>query len=54
MNTEMEMRRVQGLSNSDSVAMILPKKFCTELGIGKGDYVKIHVEGKTLVVEKGK
>jgi antitoxin component of MazEF toxin-antitoxin module len=49
------MRRVQGVSsNPGSVAVILPKTFCTELGIAQGDYVKIHVEGKTLVVEKGK
>ena len=49
----MEIRKIQGLSHSDSISMVLPKKFCTKLGIDKGDYVKIRLEGKTIVIEKG-
>jgi bifunctional DNA-binding transcriptional regulator/antitoxin component of YhaV-PrlF toxin-antitoxin module len=52
-NTDnIEIRRVQGLTGERSFTVVCPKEFATELGIGKGDFLKCHVEGNRLIVEK--
>ena len=50
--TENEIRRVQALTGERSFTFVLPKSFAIELGIGKGDFLKCHVENNRLVVEK--
>jgi hypothetical protein len=50
--TENEVRRVQALTGDRSFTFVLPKSFAIELGIGKGDFLKCHVENNRLVVEK--
>jgi bifunctional DNA-binding transcriptional regulator/antitoxin component of YhaV-PrlF toxin-antitoxin module len=49
---EKEIRRVQALTGDRSFTLVLPKAFAIELGIGKGDFLKCHVEGNKLVVQK--
>jgi hypothetical protein len=49
---ENEIRRVQALTGERSFTFVLPKSFAIELGIGKGDFLKCHVENNRLVVEK--
>jgi len=46
--------RVQGLDGDKSFSIILPKPYCINLGIGKGDYVTIHQDDKRIIVEKVK
>lgn len=47
-----EIRRVQALQGKRSFTLVLPKEFAVRLGIGKGDFLKCHIEGQRLVVEK--
>lgn len=45
-------RRVQGLLGEQSFCLVLPKQYAINLGIGKGDYVKVSQEGATIIIEK--
>ncbi len=47
-----EYRKVQGLVGESSFSIVLPKSFAIALGIGKGDFVKVHTEKEKIVVEK--
>jgi len=47
-----ELRRVQALQGERSLTIVLPKSFATSLEIGKGDFLKVTLEGKKLVLEK--
>jgi hypothetical protein len=47
-----EYRKVQGLVGESSFSIVLPKSFAIALGIGKGDFVKVTLEEKQLVVQK--
>jgi phosphate uptake regulator len=47
-----EIRRVQALQGERSLTVVLPKEFATELGISKGDYLKVIVENTRLVLER--
>lgn len=49
---ENEIRRVQALTGERSFTFVLPKTFAIELGIGKGDFLKCHIENNRLVIEK--
>jgi hypothetical protein len=48
-----EIRKVQGLVGESSFSIILPKIYAVNLGIGKGDYVKVHQESNKIIIEKG-
>jgi hypothetical protein len=47
-----EYRKVQGLVGDQSFCVVLPKRYAIDLGIGKGDFVKVHQEGEKIVIEK--
>jgi antitoxin component of MazEF toxin-antitoxin module len=47
-----EIRKVQGLLGEQSFSVILPKIYATNIGIRKGDFVKVHQEGAKIVIEK--
>jgi hypothetical protein len=49
---KIELRRVQALQGERSFTLVFPKEFAIELGVGKGDFLKCQVDGKSLVVEK--
>jgi hypothetical protein len=50
--TNYEYRKVQGLIGETSFSIILPKEYALNIGIGKGDFVKIHEEDQKIVIEK--
>jgi bifunctional DNA-binding transcriptional regulator/antitoxin component of YhaV-PrlF toxin-antitoxin module len=52
MITNIEYRKVQGIVGESSFSIILPKLYAINLGIGKGDFVKVHQEDKKIVIEK--
>ena len=52
MESEFEIRKVQGLIGETSFSIILPKVYATKLGIEKGDFLKCHVENNCLILEK--
>jgi bifunctional DNA-binding transcriptional regulator/antitoxin component of YhaV-PrlF toxin-antitoxin module len=47
-----EIRKVQALTGERSFTLVFPKQFATELGIGRGDFMKCRVDGSRLIVEK--
>jgi antitoxin component of MazEF toxin-antitoxin module len=48
----LEYRKVQGLVGEQSFSIILPKQYAVNLGITKGDFVKVRQEDKKIIVEK--
>jgi antitoxin component of MazEF toxin-antitoxin module len=52
MNSEIEYRKIQGLIGETSFSIILPKQYALNLGISKGDFVKVRQEGNRIVIEK--
>jgi antitoxin component of MazEF toxin-antitoxin module len=52
MESEFEIRKVQGLVGETSFSIILPKVYATKLGIEKGDFLKCHLENNRLILEK--
>jgi antitoxin component of MazEF toxin-antitoxin module len=54
LSQKFEYRKVQGLIGETSFSVILPKHYAINLGIGKGDFVKVHQEDEKIVIEKVK
>lgn len=46
------LRKVQAYHGERSMTIVLPKDFATSLRIEKGDFLKVTVEGKKLVLQK--
>ena len=45
-------RRIQGLVGEQSFSLILPKQYAINLGIRKGDFVKVRQEENKIIIEK--
>jgi hypothetical protein len=52
MLSDIEYRKVQGLIGETSFSIILPKEYALNLGIGKGDFVKVRQEEQRIIIEK--
>jgi AbrB family looped-hinge helix DNA binding protein len=46
------LRKVQAYHGERSMTIVLPKDFASLLGIGKGDYLKVEMNGSRLILEK--
>jgi bifunctional DNA-binding transcriptional regulator/antitoxin component of YhaV-PrlF toxin-antitoxin module len=44
--------KVQGIVGDQSFSIVLPKHYAINLGIGKGDFVKVFLESDRIIVEK--
>jgi formylmethanofuran dehydrogenase subunit D len=51
---KIEGRKFQGLVGDVSFSIILPKDYAVNLGIAKGDFVKVSQEEGKIIVEKDK
>jgi bifunctional DNA-binding transcriptional regulator/antitoxin component of YhaV-PrlF toxin-antitoxin module len=49
---DIEYRKVQGIVGEQSFSIVLPKQYAVNLGIGKGNFVKVRQEGDRIVIEK--
>lgn len=47
-----EYRKIQGLVGEHSLSFILPKKYASDLGLGKGDYVKVSQRDGGILIQK--
>lgn len=47
-----EFRKIQGLIGETSFSIILPKQFAINLGIGKGDFVKVYQYEDSIIIKK--
>ena len=52
MREDFELRKVQAYAGERSLTIVLPKIYSERLRIGKGDFLKVHVEDDRLVVQK--
>jgi hypothetical protein len=52
MQRDYEYRKVQGLVGESSFSIILLKDYALNIGISRGDFVKVHQEDKKIVIEK--
>jgi antitoxin component of MazEF toxin-antitoxin module len=50
--SRVEYRKVQALIGESSFFFILPKAYANQMSIGKGDFVKVYLEGGKIIVEK--
>ena len=50
--TDIEYRKVQGLVGDQSFSIVLPKSYAIQLGIGKGDFVKVSQVEDRIIIEK--
>jgi hypothetical protein len=49
---EYEYRKIQPIVGGISFSVILPKSYAINLGLGRGDFVKVCQEGQRIVIEK--
>ena len=47
-----EYRKVQGIVGEQSFSVVLPKRYAVDLGIGKGDFVRVHQKEGRIIIEK--
>jgi AbrB family looped-hinge helix DNA binding protein len=45
-------RKVQGIVGEYSFSIVLPKSFANDLGISKGNYVKVSQDDGKIIIEK--
>jgi hypothetical protein len=50
--TDTEYQKIQGIVGELSLSVVLPKYYAIRLGIGKGDFVKVHQEENRIIIEK--
>jgi hypothetical protein len=51
-NNNLEYRKIQGLVGDQSFSLVLPKAYATNLGIQRGDFVKVIQDGQKIIIEK--
>ena len=44
--------KVQGMTKHHSLAVILPKSYALNIGLKKGEFVKIYPEADKIIIEK--
>jgi hypothetical protein len=49
---EIEYRKTQAIFGNSTFAVVIPKNFVNDLGIAKGDYLRIWQDGRQLIIEK--
>jgi antitoxin component of MazEF toxin-antitoxin module len=47
-----EYRKVQGMAGDDCLGLVIPSKYARQLGLEKGDFVRISKEGSKVIFEK--
>jgi hypothetical protein len=49
---EYQYRKVQGIMGEHSFSIVLPKQYALDVGIGKGDSVKVIHDLERIIIEK--
>jgi hypothetical protein len=47
-----EYRKVQAMAGRDCLGLVLPSRYVRQLGISKGDHLRVTTEGSKVVLEK--
>lgn len=51
-NKNPEFRKVQGLVGESSFSIVLPKSYALNLGISKGEFLKVSCHDSKIIIEK--
>jgi hypothetical protein len=49
---EYQYRKVHGIMGEHSFSIVLPKQYALDVGIGKGDSVKVIHDSERIIIEK--
>ncbi len=49
---KIEYRKVQGLVGEQSFSIVLPKSYAINLGISKGDFLRVYQDENKVILEK--
>jgi hypothetical protein len=49
---DIEYRKIQAGVGEHSLSFVLPKKYAIDLGIGRGDYVKVSQHDGGILIQK--
>ena len=49
---QITLRKVQSYSGERSLTLVLPKSFITQIGVEKGDFMKVQLKDRKLIMEK--
>jgi len=47
-----QYRKIQGILGDQSFSVVLPKAYAQTLGITKGEYVTVVLEGERIVIQR--
>ncbi len=47
-----QYRKIQGLVGESSFSIVLPKSYAIDLGISKGEFVKVYCIDNKMIIEK--
>jgi antitoxin component of MazEF toxin-antitoxin module len=47
-----QYRKIQGILGDQSFSVVLPKHYAQCIGISKGEYVKVILEGERIIIQK--
>ncbi|MGH9985271.1 MAG: AbrB/MazE/SpoVT family DNA-binding domain-containing protein [Nitrososphaeraceae archaeon] len=51
-SNKQQYRKIQGILGDQSFSVVLPKHYAQRLGISKGQYVKVILDGDRIVIQK--
>jgi hypothetical protein len=49
---DIEYRKIQTILGDVSFSLVLPKQYATNLGLKKGEFVKVRQEQNKIIIEK--
>lgn len=52
MTREYEIRTIQALTGERSLTLVLPKQYAIDLGLRKGEFVRVSQDDGKIIVEK--
>jgi antitoxin component of MazEF toxin-antitoxin module len=47
-----QYRKIQGILGDQSFSVVLPKRYAQSIGISKGEYVRVMLDGERIVIQK--
>jgi len=47
-----QYRKIHSLVGEHSFSVVLPKSYAVNLGVGKGDFVKVYQDDNKIIIEK--
>jgi antitoxin component of MazEF toxin-antitoxin module len=47
-----QYRKIQGILGDQSFSVVLPKYYAQSLGVSKGEYMKVILEGERIIIQK--